>query len=395
MDDLVAEITVGETYFFREPRQMEVIKREIIPDLRSHRTPGHRLRIWSAGCASGEEAYTLAIIAREFGLEPPADIVATDLSRQALARAARARYARWSLRGVAQEVIRTNFKRHGDWFDLEPEVHRAVEFGYLNLAEDCYPSLASGICGMDLILCRNVLIYFDRETAAQVARRLVDSLAEGGWLVLGASDPAVADMAPCEVVVTSAGLAYRRGPRQEAPLRAVAELPMLPPMIDSAPTPSLPRQTTFDAPQGRSTPTQAAESAVDAEQLVRSLANQGSLEAAGRACATALKRHPQSAVLIYLHAVLLAEAGQHIEAAKAIRGALYLDHDLAVAHMALGSWLARIGEWKGARRSMRNAVRLLESMAPDAVVPASDGELAGRLAGMVRTRLALLAEDAA
>lgn len=390
MDDLVAEITVGETYFFREPRQLDVIRWQILPDLKNHRPAGHRLRIWSAGCASGEEPYTLAVLTKEFGLEPPAYIVATDLSRHALARAATARYRRWSLRSVSEDVIRANFTRDGDWFELEPSVRRAVEFGYLNLAEDEYPSVVSGIGRMDLILCRNVLIYFSREVVEQVVRRLLDSLADGGWLVLGASDPLVGDMAPFEVVMTSAGAAYRRS-GQQAPNAAIPVAPI----VDSTPSPSLSHAVPSEAQPLRSTRAPAAESPVEAAQVVRSLANRGDLETAARCCSAALTRHPESAELIYLRAVLLAQAGRHAEAAKAIRGALYLDQNLAVAHAALGSWLDRTGDAEGARRSLRNAVRLLDAMTPDALVPASDGERAGRLAGMVRTRLELSTDNTA
>lgn len=407
LDDLVAEITVGETYFFREPRQLDLIRNTILPDLISRRPAGHGLRIWSAGCATGEEAYTLAIIAREFRLEPQPHILATDLSRAALARAARARYGRWSLRGVSDAVVETHFEQQGDAFLLDPAVRSAVEFGYLNLAADAYPSLATGIWGMDLILCRNVLIYFDRETAARVARRLVHSLAEGGWLVMGASDPLVGEVAGCEVVVTEAGLVYRRGggslPRANRSTEAgttVADR-----STDSGTTgvdrstysgttvpDGVPRESA--PPRAEDAPSHRADAA-EAIASVRSLANRGDLEQAGRQCAAALELHRDSAELLYLHAVLLAEAGRHADSARAARGALYLDRELIVAHVALGNALARAGDTPAARRALRNAERLLSAMPPDAAVPASDGEPAARLSEMVRMRLTLLTEMAA
>jgi len=129
--------------------------------------------------------------------------------------------------------------------------------------------------------------------------------------------------------------------------------------------------------------------------LVRSLANQGQLAAAGLACAAALDRHRTSAELAYLHAMLLAEAGRCSEAASAARRALYLDRRLVVAHLALGGALARLGEVEGARRALGNAERLLVSLPPDAILPASDGEPAGRLAEMTRVQLQLLRGEAA
>ena len=421
LDDLVAEITVGETYFFREPAQFDLIRHQVIADLLRGRPRARALRMWSAGCATGEEPYTLAIVLRELGLEGAAHIVASDLSRAALARARRAVYGAWSLRGVPDQVVRTCFERVGDRFILEPALRDAVEFRYLNLAEDTYPSLGAGIWGMDLILCRNVLIYFSAETIARVARRLIDSLSDDGWLLLGASDPALADLVPCDVIVTRAGLAYRRSthrairpatsgvatsplPGPPPPLPVAAPKEESPSVVPAAPAP----EGAADAVRwyGEHCYDRAADLAGRLLQrdggdpalwvvLVRALANRGTLEAAGRACAAALDRHRTSAELTYLHAVLLAEAGRHADAALAARRALYLDRGLVVAHLTLGGALVRLGDANGARRAFRNAELLLAAMAPADVVPASDGEPAGRLARIARMQGRFLGEAAA
>jgi len=402
LDDLVADITIGETYFFRDAPQCRLIRDRILPELLDERA-GRSLRIWSAGCATGEEAYTLAIFHAEAGAPEPARIVGTDISRPALARARRGRYGLWSLRGVPPSEIARYFRRSGSDFALHPELMRGVEFRYVNLAEDAYPSLASGIAAMDLILCRNVLIYFDGETAAQVIRRLMESLAPGGWLLLGASDPLPTDPAACEVVVTGAGLAYRRrggAVRSSWPERTVAAS-----TFSSKPVPPGPTELRLPEPPLAKPQPPAAEAAPPAAHpsppdlqatvaRVRSLANAGDLQAAGGACAGALDLHRTSAELTYLHGVLLAEAGRLSEAAAALRVCLYLDRTLAVAHLALGGTLARLGDDAGARRALRNAERLLASQSPDAEVPASDGERAGRLAAAARAQLALLAGEA-
>lgn len=428
LDDLVAEITVGETYFFREPQQFAEIRTRVIPALRANRLRDHHpLRVWSAGCATGEEPYTLAILLRDQGLEGAAHIVATDLSRAALAQARQARYTRWSLRGVPDEVVRTYFEQVGNRFTLTPVIRDAVDFRYLNLAEDAYPSLPTGIWGMDLILCRNVLIYFDAETVARVARRLLDSLSDDGWLLLGASDPVLSDLVSCDVVVTGAGLAYRR-PGRVAVTPPDWRLPPLPePVVRGPPAQSPPphvpppvgETALVVAPEERpGDPGDAARAYAERDYeraaelagrfvqrdsgdplvwivLVRALGNRGDLDAAGRACAAALDQHRTSAELTYLHAVLLAEAGRFSDASAAARRALYLDQGLVVAHLALGGALARLGDTDGARRAFRNAERLLAARPPGALVPASDGEPAARLAEMARVQLRLLAEVAA
>ncbi len=442
LDDLVAGITVGETYFFREPEQIAVIRSAVIPALLAGRTDSGPLRVWSAGCATGEEPYTLAIILREQHLDQPAHIVATDLSRAALAQARRARYSRWSLRGVSSAVTSTYFEQVGDRFILAPSIRGAVDFRYLNLAEDSYPSLPTGIWGMNLILCRNVLIYFDAETVARVARRLMDSLSDDGWLLLGASDPVLSDLVPCDVVLTEAGLAYRRRGRSAlrpgaaaAVASAVtstvapppflefvapeppARFPPLPPLFPNAvseveplavgiePTASHSGAEALRAYAARDY-ARAAELAGLLVQrgsddpalrivLVRALANRGELDAAGRACAAALDVQRTCAELAYLHAVLLSEAGRYSDAAVAARRALYLDRGLVAAHLALGGALARLGDIDGAHRAYRNAERLLVAMSPAEIVPSSDGELAGRLVEMARLQMKLLAAAAA
>ncbi|MEX2182613.1 MAG: CheR family methyltransferase [Gemmatimonadaceae bacterium] len=441
LDDLVADITVGETYFFREPQQLAVFRNSVLPALVSERATGEPLRVWSAGCASGEEPYTLAIILHEQQLAQPAHIIGTDLSRAALAQARRARYTRWSLRGVSSEVTKTYFKQAGDRFILAPKIREAVDFRYLNLAEDSYPSLPTGIWGMNLILCRNVLIYFDAETVARVARRLLDALSDDGWLLLGASDPVLSDLVPCDVVVTEAGLAYRRrgrravrlgaGPASRSAAISTPALPAFPeverfePQSSPPLAPPFPEAAPEAAPPAVAVALAAADGVAEAlvayaardyvraaelagglvqrgnadpalqVVLVRALANRGELDAAGRACAAALDVQRTSAELTYLHAVLLSEAGRYSDAAVAARRALYLDGGFVAAHLALGGALARLGEIDGAKRAYRNAERLLNGMSPTETVPSSDGELAGRLAEIARLQRQLLAETAA
>jgi chemotaxis protein methyltransferase CheR len=209
-DELVAALTIGETYFRRDTAQFELLRHRVLPELLASAGAGRPLRIWSAGCASGEEPYSIAMILDELGALDRASITGTDISRPRLADAQRGVYSKWSLRGVAGDVRRRYFAERGRYFELAARIRKPVDFRYLNLAEDRFPSLSIDIWGMDLILCRNVLIYFDRPTVVRVARRLVESLSEDGWLILGASDPAISEMIECDVVVTDAGLAYRR-----------------------------------------------------------------------------------------------------------------------------------------------------------------------------------------
>jgi len=216
LDDLLIELTVGETYFFRTPEHFEHLRRVVLPQLREQRGPGHALRLWSAACASGEEPYSLTALLQSEGWGEHMVVYATDVSRGALARARQADYGEWSLRGPWADRIRPHLRAEGHRYVLSPEVQRRVRFGYLNLALDTWPSAESGIWKLDVIFCRNVLIYFNRATIEAVARRLHDALAEGGYLFTGPSDPPLGALAPLEPVLTEWGVLYRRPPHGTA-----------------------------------------------------------------------------------------------------------------------------------------------------------------------------------
>jgi chemotaxis protein methyltransferase CheR len=400
-DELLAELTIGETYFFRDPAQLGFVRDTILPSLaREDISP---IRIWSAACASGEEAYSVSIICQELGLLDRVHIYATDLSRPRLETARRARYTRWSLRGVPEEVIRKFFTLTNKVYQLQREIRNPVDFGYVNLAEDHFPSLSSGICAMDVILCRNVLIYFDRDTIARVAQGLIDSLSPRGWLIVGASDPMISDYVDCEVEVTLAGLAYRRH-SAERPARSSydavysvpADLFATEPQYtheEPADTPAPPQPATRARGNTSVDQSAATEPGVkeqsDADR-VRVLANAGRLHDAALICAAALDSAPPTAELLYLQAVLLAEANRPLEAAQIARKALYLDRGFIVAHLALGQALARTNDVQGAARAYRNAVDLLVKAPDDMEVTGSGGESAGRLRELVNVQLSLL-----
>jgi chemotaxis protein methyltransferase CheR len=178
-DSVVAELTIGETYFNRDGAQFELLRTKLMPHLLGLR--GDRpVRVWSAGCASGEEPYSIAMLLSELDAEGRAEIVGTDISRQRLQDAQRAIYSKWSLRGMPLSLQQRYFMPRGRYHELRMHIRAQVDFRYLNLAEDHFPSLSAGIWGMDVILCRNVLIYFDRPTVEAVARRLIASLSEDG-----------------------------------------------------------------------------------------------------------------------------------------------------------------------------------------------------------------------
>ncbi|MGI9078534.1 MAG: CheR family methyltransferase [Gemmatimonadaceae bacterium] len=431
LDDLIAELTIGETFFLREPNQLEFIQREVLPAVSGRDGSCRAVRVWSAGCASGEEPYSLAILLQKTGCLNSASIIGTDLSVARLLTARRGRYRSWSLRGVPEAIINQYFERDGGVFTLKPQLRSAVDFRLLNLAEDAYPSPATGVFGMDVILCRNVLIYFDAHTVAQVAQRLLNTLSDAGWLFLGASDPSLSGLVPCDVVMTGAGIAYRkpgaakqfvpgtvfawRPPSADASDTAASSFPF--PASHSHAQHSTPDSSLSAPPASPLLPLPAhsdierAYAASDYERvasmahellasgdptelvsvaLVRSLANRGMMEEAARECAAALARNSMSAELHYLAGMLQAQGGEHEEAARSARRALYLDPELTIAHLALAEALARTGDSRAAKTALRNAEKLLAAVPADSRVRATDGETASRLLHIARFRLRTL-----
>ena len=428
MNDLIAELTVGETYFFREPAHFEFLRRTALPELRRDRGEGVGLRAWSAACASGEEAYSLAIVLSQADPSGRGRVLATDISRTALAKAREARYGPWSLRGEGADAARPYLRPAGGRFEVVEPIRRSVTVAPLNLASTHYPSDANGTRGLDLIFCRNVLIYLDRATIGAVVRRLYEALAVGGWLVVASSDPSLSGLAPLEVVAAEGGIFYRRAgvaatARPAATAAMLARFATEPPPVANLLPLGPPADPTEAGPEMRPTEARTAPANLDQRGLalqearedfrqgryrqvvvrtrpllgdeeadmlqVRALANLDAAEAA-RACAEMARRHPVSAELHQLWSVLLLAQGQDEAAAVAARRVIYVDRNLAIAHFTLGTILRRQGDLPGARRAFRNARELCAGRPPDEVVPFSDGERAGHLAETSGAQLARL-----
>lgn len=221
LDGLVAELTVRETYFLRDAAHFELVRSVVLPDVLARRGEGHALRAWSAGCASGEEAYSLAMVLEA----TPAVILGTDIAQDALRAAEAAVYGRWSLRALDDAQITRWFRPVGERWQLDDGIRRGVSFAVHNLLRHPYPSVSAGIWGMDVIFCRNVLMYFDASDREKVARGFHDSLADGGWLVVGPSDPSLDGLGSLRAVTTDAGVLYRRAPSVARPAPARSETP--------------------------------------------------------------------------------------------------------------------------------------------------------------------------
>ncbi|HEY4176434.1 MAG TPA: protein-glutamate O-methyltransferase CheR [Kofleriaceae bacterium] len=225
---LVSEIVIGETYFFRHAEQMAAVRDVVMPERLA--ASGDAVRVLSAGCSSGEEPYSLAMIAHDAqkaqaGLKR-IEIEGVDASEAALEKARAARYTRWSLRGIPPELERRWFTADGATLQLSPTIRDAVKFRRASLLDP----LAIAVGMYDLVFCRNVLIYFTPQALAATVERLSRALAPGGYLFLGHSEilrHAPTGLGVCESHGT---FYYRRGEG----MRAVSSSEIVLPNTDTS-----------------------------------------------------------------------------------------------------------------------------------------------------------------
>lgn len=419
---LARHLTIGETYFFRDPQVFEVLQNHTLPPLiQARRQAGQLLRIWSAGCATGEEAYSLAILlqrmipdCRQWNIT----ILATDINPQALEKAAAGIYGEWSFRNAPSGLREGYFRTIGKGlYEIIPAIREMVTFSYLNLAEDVYPSLANNTNAMDIILCRNVLMYFEPGLAASVVRKYHQSLVGGGWLVVSPSEISQASFArfipanfPGAILHQKTAIDQKtetKTRRQRAPTfapetkKSVSPPPAATASAREAVAASKDKQSQYRQAHDLYRQGRYAEAAAEAARLLsvrqddaaamtlmaRSLANQGALDSALQWCDQAIATDRLNPVGHYLRAAVLQEQGRLEEAMLAYKRTLYLDQEFVIAHFALGNLFRRQQKTRESVKHFDSALQLLGNYAQDDALPESDGMTAGRLIAIIRTGL--------
>ncbi|NNJ12678.1 tetratricopeptide repeat protein [Chloroflexales bacterium ZM16-3] len=412
-DTAIRHLTIGETYFFRNSSQFAALRERILPDLLARRAATRSLRLWSAGCASGEEPYSLAMVLADM---LPADtgwqvsILGTDLNLDFLGRAREGLYGPWSFRETPDAVRNRFFSAEGARWRLRPEIRRNVIFNRLNLASSEYPTVTNGTMAMDLIFCRNVLIYFNETTTRAIIDRLYEALAPGGWLVVGHAEPNATTFHRFETVNAPGTVLYRKPP--DAPLFATATyayaagVPIAPPkplrpatpaplrshsILREPATPPRPPAIRKEPPGTGSLSRQnLAAPAPDILAEARAAANAGRWERAAELADRTLAAEPMRAGAHFLRGQIYEHEGQSDQALDAYRRSLYIDPTLAMGALAMADIWRMGGQNADARRSYRSALRLLEQFAPADAVPESDGASAAELRAYIKTQIDLL-----
>ncbi len=385
MEILAAYLTIGETYFFREKRSLEILQERIVPELiRAHASRGRPIRIWSAGCATGEEPYSIAIVLSKLmaGLKHgEVEILATDINTRSLHKAFQGIYSSWSFRGTPAWVRRTCFEiAANDRAAINSNLKKMVRFAPLNLTDDDYAPLSNCTGGVDVIFCRNVLMYFTPMGMRKVIRQLYRYLAADGWLIVSATETCHELFSEFATVNLGDVTLYRKS---TARLPAALALPVGDVTGSSTP---LPEWTVQAA--GQIAAVLVSQNGRDAQamfSLARICANQGKLAEALAWCDKAIAVDKLAARVHYRRATSLQEQSSIPEALLALRHAVYAEPQFVLGHFALGNLTLKHGTPKESQKHFENVLLLLARYRPEEIVPESDGLSAGMLIEMAVT----------
>lgn len=385
---LLQFLTVGETYFFRYQPHFDALG-ERLSTLAAQ--PSQSIRIWSAGCSTGEEPYSIAISIMEAlpdWRSRDIKILATDINNQSIKRARDGVFPPWSMRRTDRRYQERYFDRVGQSFLIKDEVKRLVEFSHLNLCCDGFGAARPELRDLDAIFCRNVMIYFTPEAATRLVENFTASLKTSGQLFLGHAETVLRRSPELEIRRRENAFFYCKvAPDRDdtAPARpSQAPLPpALPSPADPEATPALRLARArhfFDAEEFN-----AAEELLEAllqaspeetGALVLKgflLAGRGRLQEALELCRQALGLNDLLAEAYFLSGIVLDASDQPEQAAKEYRKALLLDHDFIMPRYHLGKLHLRLGRGLEAAREIRNSIRILARRLDDGTVPYSGG----------------------
>jgi chemotaxis protein methyltransferase CheR len=209
LEEAIERLTTKETYFFRQEYQLRAFRDQLLPELQKVNAARRRLAVWSAGCATGEEAYTIAILLLESGLFRGWDlkVVGSDICRGSVTAARRGVYREAAFRTTSHELRSQYFANVGDGAEVAPELKKICHFGQLNLMDG---GRAVMVGQVDVIFCRNVLIYFDMKSRRRVIDGFYERLVPGGYLLLGHSESLLNVSTAFELVHLREDLVYRK-----------------------------------------------------------------------------------------------------------------------------------------------------------------------------------------
>jgi chemotaxis protein methyltransferase CheR len=444
--ELVLLLTTGETFFFRDLGQITLLKNRILPELIEQKKARYAageakpsLRIWSAGCSTGEEPHSLAILVKE--LIPDLDkwdilILGTDINQESIEKAKRGIYDSWSFRMVKPEVQRRYFYQRKTNWEIDEQIRRMVTFRSGNLLKDRFPSPTSDIHSMDIILCRNVFIYFDSKAISVVLEKFHNTLRRGGYLIAGHTELHGQNLGQLQAKVFPESVVYQRSKdlQVETPLaakfpiscrvsktlpsrpdNASVDTALIPPTTPVSPSFAPSRIVTSPSPSTSlvtkqnlmetTSPTELGQAEIllhngayasaikEAEQVLKqhphhfeayyliaqACANLGECEQAIHYCQQALKVDSLSLKPYYLLAHIAEDGGNVQKAKDLFKKIIYLAPSSVPAYLELGSLYESEGDKTRSRKMRNTAFELLKKLPPHAAVEHQGEVTAGEL----------------
>lgn len=446
--ELYAILTINESYFFRDKNQYQLLREKILPNIIERNrlaydiNPGPagsgakpKLRIWSAGCSTGEELYSIAIVLEE--LQFPWDqwdvlLIGTDISKPAIDSARKGLYGSWSFRQVPNHIQQKYFLPHHQLFKLSDALRQRVTFQYGNLLQDPFPSQMTRLFDIDLILCRNVFIYLDSQAISQIINKFHQTLVPHGYLITGHTELYAQDTTRFQVLSFPESLAYQKllspssGSRPLSTASPQTAACLLPPKPQAKSTPYRSAKSSTRPPLRPSSrpnvsearpwnpvnpslsqpaaPDNRLDQAVqEAEALLRqeayasaieraeriyttypqcdaaykiaahAYANIGGYDRAKQLCQQVLQRQPLNVDMYYLLAQI-AEDQNELEITKNyLRKIIYLDSNFVKAYLDLATIYEREKQPEKTQKMQSYALDILGKLPPDTVLDPHSG----------------------
>lgn len=422
---LAEKITINETFFFRDQSQFQVLQEIVLPQLMEQsRTSNKPLSILSAASSTGEEIYSIAILLQEFlpTLKPgQIRLIGGDINGTALNKARKATYSKWSFRGVAPSIISKYFSHQDDQYHLSEKIKSMVQFQYLNLAEPL-PFLE-----LDLILLRNVLIYFNNEFIEKLAGRCFACLREGGWLLVGTSELNRQNFKLFEEQYIKDSVFYRKKQidpstteAQKAVFTPKFELNLQTKLVDNKTATSnsfasLSTTTSSKIAKQEEAPSKEVyksalqhfekhefsqasnllEKILDKESqalllMAKIEANRGKSKESEQLCRLFLSKDPNSLEGHYLMGLIYQTDNKFNKAAEELRYTILLDNNFVMGHWNLALIYQKTDDKQASKRHLLQLKRILDTYPLEKIIPFSEGQKAARILQIVEEMLSRL-----
>lgn len=381
--------TSSETFFFRDHGQFDLLRLRLLPELIAKHQHDKTLRLWSAGCASGEEAYSLAMLVDM--LLPERDgwdilILGTDIDSQTIAKARRGHYGQWSFRMAPAAFQQRYFRFENNEWLLNELIRRMATFRTSNLVHDAFPDSGSGLHDMDLILCRNVFIYFEPAAVYAVAAKFAATLRVGGYLLTGHTEIIGHPVHELKSRLFAEGVVYQRAVPATDDVPALLRQPATRGGAEIARQRRAGGKPDAIAAAAEPAPSPPAPVTPEPELLLRqahALADRGDYEQAEQLCRRVIASSPLAAAAYFLLAQLAQLRGDFSRARELLNKTLYLDSRFVAAYMELAALYKRTEDLPRMQALRHAALAIVRSMPGDARIEELEttaGELAEWLA---------------